>query len=261
MRIDKQRIAIELINISKKISASASIEAVSFRAPEGECLAVLGPSGCGKTSLLRIIAGLESLDWGEVWLSGKLFSSPEITIPPYRRSVGMVFQDLALWPHKTVGENIQFGMDRTIRGRKQKKIKTEELLKLVRLDCLKGAYPHQLSGGEKQRLAIARALGQNAKILLLDEPLSNLDISLKKSLLKELRTILNSVQLTCIYVTHDEREARFLSQRIVRLRKGRITSIDHVQSDTSIGNTGDNFGFQVKYENPPAGKIIQFKRG
>jgi len=258
VQLDQPRIAIELKNISKRLGASNILESVSLTIAEGECLAVFGPSGCGKTTLLRILSGLETPDWGEVRLGGRLMSSPTRVVPPYQRSVGLVFQDLALWPHMTAWKNIQFGLDKAIRGRKQRQAKIASLLELVKLRHLGDAYPHQLSGGEQQRLAIARALGQNSKILLLDEPLASLDATLKQELLAELRSILRSLNITIVYVTHDEDEARVIAQRIMRMKDGRIESIDPIQSTAIGAPEKDHAEAQNKPPKDQHGKVIRF---
>jgi spermidine/putrescine ABC transporter ATP-binding subunit len=212
---------LELHNICKSFGNIKAVENLSFQVREGEFLSLLGPSGCGKTTTLRIIAGLEQQDKGEVLVNGREISN----IPPHKRDVGFVFQDYALFPHMTVEENIKFGlkMKRVPKGLLNGKI--QEILKVVGLKGYEKRFPKQLSGGEQQRVALCRALVLNPKILLLDEPLSNLDAKLRKRMRIELKNIQKKIGITAIYVTHDQEEALSMSDRIILMDKGQAVQI------------------------------------
>ncbi len=240
---------IKLKNVSIRIDKNRVLENISIQVKQGECFALLGPSGCGKTTLLRLIAGFERPQWGEIYINDRCVSSPVKEEPPYNRSLSMVFQDLALWPHMTAKENINFALGSGIK-RKIKKQKIQEALKLVRLEEYINAYPHQLSGGEKQRLALARALVQEPKILLLDEPMSGLDSILRKELLEEIKEIISRMSITAIYVTHEVQEAIFMADRIGLMKKGGIDQIF----------TADAFAAIIKQEEEKPGKVIRLDR-
>lgn len=217
--------AIELKNVSKKLSNHLAVEGVSFSVPKGQCLAILGPTGCGKTTILRLIAGFEAPDWGKIRIDGKTVSLPAKQTPPYDRGVGLVFQDLALWPHMSVWQNVAFVLDSNRSGRKERKARIRQSLDQVGLLNRSKAYPHQLSGGEKQRLALARALAPAPKVLLMDEPMSSIDARLKKELLPEVKFLLKTISTTVIYVTHQWREAVYMADRIALMKKGRVAEI------------------------------------
>jgi iron(III) transport system ATP-binding protein len=178
---------------------------LSFQVEKGSIACLLGPSGCGKTTALRAIAGFEPVHHGSILLDGLTLSSPSHTLPPEQRHVGMVFQDYALFPHLNVSDNIAFGLQKFTRGERDRT--TSALLELVRLEDNAQSYPHQLSGGQQQRVALARALAPKPKLLLLDEPFSNLDTELRRSLSLEVRAILKEHGTTAILVTHDQTEA------------------------------------------------------
>jgi ABC-type Fe3+/spermidine/putrescine transport system ATPase subunit len=213
---------IELKNISKKLNGKEILNQISLQVGQGRCLALLGPSGCGKTTLLRIIAGFEIPDEGEVLLGGAVASSRPRLIPPYKRNLGMVFQDLALWPHMTVQKHLDFVLGKTKTSKAERQAKIFQTLKMVQLEDRSLAYPHQLSGGEKQRLALARALITEPAILLFDEPLSSLDSALKEEMMHEVRQILRSLNITTVYVTHEKQEAFFMADQIAIMEKGQI---------------------------------------
>lgn len=210
--------SLKVKNISKRLGNHLAVDGVSFKIAKGERLALLGPSGCGKTTTLRLVAGFETLDRGEIWINGHMVSSPEKSVLPHKRSLSMVFQDLALWPHMTVWENMNFAM-----GTKKSFKKIEDMLKLVSLEHHRNSYPAGLSGGEKQRLALARALVKESGILLLDEPFSSLDPVLKRKLLEQTRNIISGI--TTIYVTHDWPEAVFIADWIATMKAGQIDQI------------------------------------
>jgi len=217
---------LKVVEVSKRFADEKIIDGVSLEISEGEVVALLGPSGCGMTTLLRLIAGLETPDEGEISIAGKRVSSAaRIIVSPPDRNVGFVFQDLALWPHLTVAGNLDF----VLRSRGWKKharlLRIEEVLRLVRIERLAQRYPSQLSGGEQQRTAIARALVARSQLLLLDEPLSNLDADLKVTLLQELSALQQELKVTTLYVTHDRAEAASLAHRIALMKRGRIDNI------------------------------------
>ncbi len=194
---------------------------VSFSVQPGEFVSLVGESGSGKTTLLRLIAGLETADSGTITLDGQVISSPGRHLPPERRSVGLVFQHLALFPHLTVAQNIEFGI-RKLAGSERKSI-IQNLLELVNLPNYAARYPHELSGGERQRIALARALAPKPKLLLLDEPFSSLDTHLRESLRDETHHALKQHGTTAILVTHHTHDALALSDRIAVLHQGVLT--------------------------------------
>jgi iron(III) transport system ATP-binding protein len=216
---------IELRNIAKYFDDFKALDGVSFEVMPGECFALLGPSGCGKTTTLRLIAGLEEPDRGEIFINRKKVCGPKNIVSPHQRQVGMVFQDLALWPHMTVKENIAFGL----KGKKLKRLDIEEtvkdILKTVSLNGQGVLYPHTLSGGERQRVALARAIVTRPEILLFDEPLSSLDPLLKYEIQDLLIKIKQQYNTTLIYVTHDQKEAEVIADRIAVMKDGRIEQI------------------------------------
>lgn len=198
------------------------LQGVSFTLAPGEILGLLGPSGCGKTTLLRIIAGFETPSQGRVELDGRQLSGPEGLVPPERRQTGMVFQDYALFPHLTVADNVAFGLQTQLKslGKSGVKDRVKEVLTLVGLADLGNRYPHQLSGGQQQRIALARALAPRPSLMLLDEPLSNLDVQVRQRLRHEIRHILKAAQMAAIFVTHDQEEALAIADQIGVMRGG-----------------------------------------
>ncbi len=208
---------IRLDGVGKRFGDVVAVHETSLCVERGEVLALLGPSGCGKTTLLRLVAGFERPDAGTVEVGGRVVAGPGTWVPPERRRVGMVFQDYALFPHLTVAENVGFGLARRERG-----VRVPELLRLVGLDAHARRYPHELSGGEQQRVALARALAPRPELVLLDEPWSNLDGSLRESLRAEVADILRPLGVTIVLVTHDREEAFSLASRIALMRDGTI---------------------------------------
>ena len=199
----------------------AAVREVSLSIRSGEILTLLGPSGCGKTTCLLIIAGLLRQDAGDVLISGELVNP----VPAYQRNIGMVFQSYALFPHMTVGENVAFGLKmRRIPGRDSARM-VKDAISLVRLEGLEGRYPRQLSGGQQQRVALARALAFRPALLLLDEPLSNLDAKLRQEMRAELSAICRQVGITTVLVTHDQQEALEVSDRIAVMRDGIVIQL------------------------------------
>jgi iron(III) transport system ATP-binding protein len=201
-----------------------AVDALTLEAHEGELLAVVGPSGCGKTTLLRLLAGLEVPDAGAITLGGEpLFSKARrILIPPHRRRVGMVFQNYALWPHMNVFENVAYPLrvQRLSKGEIQKEV--TGVLSQVRLEGLEKRRPDQLSGGQQQRVALARALVMRPRVLLLDEPLSNLDAHLREDMRFEIKRIQRETGVTIVHVTHDQAEAMAIADRIAVMKRGRL---------------------------------------
>ncbi|ASI98292.1 ABC transporter ATP-binding protein [Thermococcus celer] len=192
-----------------------------LRVKDGEFLTLLGPSGCGKTTTLRIIAGFEKPDGGEVLFDGR----PVNDLAPYERGIGIVFQDYALFPHMTVFRNVAFGLEMKGLPKEEIKRKVGRALKLVGLEGLENRYPEQLSGGQQQRVALARALVVEPDLLLLDEPLSNLDAKIRERLRGEIRRIQRELGITTIYVTHDQEEAMAISDRIAVMNVGRVEQV------------------------------------
>ncbi|MBI4318028.1 MAG: ABC transporter ATP-binding protein [Chloroflexi bacterium] len=203
-----------------------AVESVSFEVPEGRFYTLLGPSGCGKTTTLRCIAGLERPDAGEISIGNDVVSSSEVGVfvPPYKRNIGMVFQSYAIWPHLTVFDNVAFPLrvGKTKYSSGEVRAKVRKALEVVRLASLEDRPAPQLSGGQQQRLALARALVREPKLLLLDEPLSNLDAKLRESMRVELRELQRQLGITTIYVTHDQTEALAMSNVIAVMQDGRI---------------------------------------
>lgn len=214
--------ALSLNSLSKNFGDTAVLKEVSLDVRPGEFISLLGPSGCGKTTTLNLIAGFSKPDGGDVVIGGRRVND----VPSYRRKLGMVFQGHALFPHMNCFDNVAFGLkmrkvaDREIRGR------VEEALDLVRLSGMESRFPRELSGGQQQRIGLARALAVKPEILLLDEPLSNLDAKLRKAMQAELRAIHTKVRTTMIYVTHDQEEALTLSDRIAVMNNGRLEQLD-----------------------------------
>jgi putative spermidine/putrescine transport system ATP-binding protein len=218
--------AITLTDVRKRFASHVALDGVSLEVPPGTAAVVLGPSGCGKTTLLRIIAGLEVPDSGQVVLDGATVSAAgRVDVPPHRRNIGFVFQDLALWPHLTVRQNLDFVLGSTPLSRLERNRRAQDALALVRIDGLAGRYPHQLSGGEQQRVALARAIVREPRVLLLDEPLSSLDPELRAELRAELARLQRALSLTTVYVTHDREDAAALADCVIEMRAGRILAV------------------------------------
>ena len=210
-------------------AAAPAVNAVSFTLKQGDLLGLLGASGCGKTTLLRMIAGFDRPQAGTIELAGQIVASEKEWLPPERRDVGMVFQDYALFPHLTVAENIGFGLQRSRRQKfspKQIQDLIAESIDLVGLMGLERRYPHELSGGQQQRVALARALAPQPAIVLLDEPLSNLDVQVRMRLRQEIRDILKTTRTTAILVTHDQEEALSICDLVAVMNAGNLEQID-----------------------------------
>lgn len=205
-------------NLSKNFGKVKAVQEVNFEATEGKVLSLLGPSGCGKTTTLRCIAGFENPDQGEIYLDNRNITP----FPPEKRGIGMVFQNYALWPHMTVYGNLAFGLQirKVPKPEIDKRIK--KVLSMVQLEGYENRYPRQMSGGQQQRIAMARALVFEPEIMLLDEPLSNLDAQLREEMRFEFTELQRKLGITAIYVTHDQAEALVISDKIVILNQGKI---------------------------------------
>ncbi|RUS43922.1 ABC transporter ATP-binding protein [Cohnella sp. AR92] len=209
---------LDLQGIRKNYGTTAVLDDVCLQAAEGELVTLLGPSGCGKSTLLRCIAGLADLNGGRILLQGRDLER----LAPRQREVGMVFQSYALFPNLTAGENIEYGLRMRGDSKRSRQRRTEELLALVDLEEKRDVYPHHLSGGQQQRIALARSLAVQPKLLLLDEPLSALDAQIRKNLRAEIRNIQKRLNMTTLFVTHDQEEALTMSDRVCIMNKGRI---------------------------------------
>ncbi len=210
--------AIVVDRVCKRFGSAVAVADCSLRVDRGEFVSLLGPSGCGKTTLLRIVGGFESQDSGSVSIHGRVVDR----LPPNKRPVNMVFQRYALFPHKSVFENIAFPLELRDVGKKERAERVREMLELVRLPGVEERMPPQLSGGQAQRIALARALVARPEVLLLDEPLTALDLKLRKAMQLELRRIQEELRTTFLYVTHDQEEALTMSDRILLMNEGRI---------------------------------------
>jgi iron(III) transport system ATP-binding protein len=215
-------VRVQLTRITKRFGAVRAIDGISLTVAEGEFFTLLGPSGCGKTTLLRSIAGFHTPDAGEIRFGDRVVNS----VPAHRRETGMVFQNYALFPHLSVYDNVAYGLRaRRIDGA-EVACRVAEILKSVQLEGLERRSPSQLSGGQQQRVALARALVIAPQILLMDEPLSNLDAKLRVSMREEIRRLQKRLGITTIYVTHDQEEAMAVSDRIAILNRGRVEQVD-----------------------------------
>jgi iron(III) transport system ATP-binding protein len=222
--------AVSVRGISKRFGSHQALDDISLEILAGACVAVLGASGCGKTTLLRIMAGLETPDAGDIWLgSTQVTAAGRNLVAPHERGIGFVFQDLALWPHLRVRQNLEFVLEAQGVPRAGRRPKAEEALRMVRIEASIDRYPFELSGGEQQRVALARSLVGEPRILLLDEPLSSLDFELRSMLRRELARLQRTLQLTTVYVTHDRADAVALADCIVEMRAGRLVSISETR--------------------------------
>ena len=200
------------------------VDGLSLTLERGDIGCLLGPSGCGKTSVLSAIAGFEPVRAGTIAIDSGVISSPAMTVAPEKRRIGMMFQDYALFPHLTAGQNVGFGLRRL--SRRERAMRVSEMLELVGLAHVAASFPHELSGGEQQRVALARALGPSPRLLLLDEPFSNLDVDTRERLALELRDILKATGHAAIFVTHNQAEAFAIADRIGVMANGRILQWD-----------------------------------
>ncbi|HEY4201319.1 MAG TPA: ABC transporter ATP-binding protein [Devosiaceae bacterium] len=213
---------LDVRNFEKAFGSYKAVRNVSFSLNEGEILAIVGPSGCGKTTTLRCIAGLERPTGGEIALGDQVVASATTFVPPEKRDIGMVFQSYALWPHKTVAQNIAYGLTLRRQSKEEVAEAVRRGLDLVGLSGLEQRYPSELSGGQQQRVALARSVVTRPRILLLDEPLSNLDAKLRERMRDDIKSLIKSLQISAVHITHDQSEAMGIADRIIVMRDGRI---------------------------------------
>ena len=270
---------VNIQNVTKAFGDNVVLREFNATFRDGEFITLLGPSGCGKTTMLRIIAGFEKPTRGEVYIDGTLVSGGKTFVPPEKRGIGMVFQSYAVWPHMNVFDNVAYPL--TIRHVSKAEIKTsvERVLGIVHLTQYAERFPNQLSGGQQQRVALARALVAEPKLLLLDEPLSNLDAKLRESMRFEIKEIQRKLGITVVYVTHDQTEAMAMSDRIFLINRGDIQQCGTPQEiynspvnqfvadflgnvDFFKGEAGDGRiifpamdGQSIPYDGPRTGKI------
>lgn len=221
--------AVEARGLTKMFGSLRAVDDVSFEIEEGKFFSLLGPSGCGKSTTLRMLAGFEQPTEGAVYIDGRDVSD----VPPYNRDVGMVFQSYALFPHKTVGENVGFGLKMEGVPTEERTERVADILELVGLPGIEDRSPNELSGGQQQRVALARALVIEPEVLLLDEPLSNLDLKLRKEMQFELKRIQEELGITTVYVTHDQEEALSMSDELLVLNDGHA---EQIGSPTEVYN-------------------------
>lgn len=211
--------ACRLLRVSKHFNGAPVLAGVSFTIPDAGAVALVGPSGCGKTTVLRIVAGLETPDEGEVWLGDEQVAADgNLLVPPHRRGIGFVPQDLALWPHMSVAGHLEFVLGSQRVPRRARRDTIDEVLRLARIDRLARRYPHELSGGEQQRLALARAIVVTPRLLVLDEPFSSLDPDLRMDLQQELVQLRRRLKVPLLVVTHDRQEASVLVDTIIDMQ-------------------------------------------
>ncbi|MBB3770502.1 iron(III) transport system ATP-binding protein [Angulomicrobium tetraedrale] len=211
--------------LTKSFDGATAVDAVSFSIPDGAFLALLGPSGCGKTTLLRMIAGLEVPDAGTLAFDGTIVAGPGVLLPPEARRLGMVFQSYALWPNMSVRGNIEFGLKVQKLSAEARRRRIAEVLEVVGLTGLEARRPHELSGGQRQRVALARSLAMRPGLILLDEPLANLDAHLRETMLAEFRRIHSASGATFVFVTHDQEEAMAVATHVAVMSRGRLEQV------------------------------------
>ena len=227
-------------SLSKSYGGITAVEDVSLEVAKGEVLVILGPSGCGKTTTLRMLAGFETPDTGTIELNGRTVAGPQTFTPPEKRKIGMVFQEYALFPHLTLEKNIAYGLPSVRRGRIPKNpnrlldqlrlsVRVSEVLGLVGITHLSKRMPHELSGGEQQRAALARALAPRPIVLLMDEPFSNLDAKLRQQVRDDVKRILTHTKVTTLLVTHNQEEALAMADRVAVMNRGRLEQVDTPQ--------------------------------
>ena len=249
-------VTVKIDGVVKRFGEIVALKGVSLEIKHGELFTLLGPSGCGKTTLLRIIAGLEYPDEGRVYFDG----SDVTDLKTYERGAVLVFQNYALWPHMTVYENIAYGLKIRKVPRDEIKERVKRALELVKLEGYEDRYPTQLSGGQQQRVALARALAVQPKLLLLDEPLSNLDAKLRIEMRSEIKRIQRELDITVIYVTHDQEEAMALSDRVAVMNFGVIEQVGTPREIYQRPKTKFVADFMGKNNILPA-KILEIKNG
>lgn len=221
---DRNRPVLEVRGLAQAYGSHKVVRDLSFALAHGRIGCILGPSGCGKTTLLRCIAGFESVASGDIRIGGEIVSQPGLLVAPEKRHIGMVFQDFALFPHLSIADNIAFGLGALAADARRRRV--DELVGLVGLGESLEAYPHEISGGQQQRVALARALAPKPELLLLDEPFSNLDVDLRERLSLEVREIIKASGATAVMVTHDQHEAFAMADEIGVMHEGRIEQWD-----------------------------------
>jgi iron(III) transport system ATP-binding protein len=215
-----------LTGVSRRFDAVTAVDRFSLTLAPGEFVSLLGPSGCGKTTTLRMIAGFLTPSAGTIEMDGRLISSPASTLPPEKRGMSMIFQSYAIWPNMTVEENVAFGLEVRRLPKSEIAARVQRILDVVQMRHLGGRYPQELSGGQQQRVALARAIVVQPTVLLLDEPLSNLDANLREEMRYEIRRLHDEFHITTVYVTHDQAEAMVTSDRIAVMNQGRVEQVD-----------------------------------
>ncbi|MFC1858797.1 ABC transporter ATP-binding protein [Thermodesulfobacteriota bacterium] len=237
-----ENLLLKVDQIAHRFGDRVALAGLSFDLPEGHILSILGPSGCGKTTLLRIIAGLQKPDRGEIWISGRQVTGPKTWVPPQERSVGMIFQNLALWPHLTARKNIGLGLKGLEITKAERNSRIEKIIGELQIPQHVNHYPHTLSVGEQQRVALARALVLRPRLLLLDEPFSHLDWDLRHDLI----VLIKGLAATTLFVTHDQHDALAMGGLLAIMREGRL----------------EQMGEQEEILNNPASDFVQrFVRG
>ncbi len=215
-----------LTDVSRRFGTVTAVDRFSLTLHPGEFVSLLGPSGCGKTTTLRMIAGFLEPSDGTIDMDGRRISAPGSTLPPEKRNMSMIFQSYAIWPNMTVAENVAFGLEVRRRPRAEIQTRVAKILDVVQMGHLAARYPQELSGGQQQRVALARAIVVQPAVLLLDEPLSNLDANLREEMRYEIRRLHDEFHITTVYVTHDQAEAMVTSDRIAVMHQGRIEQVD-----------------------------------
>jgi iron(III) transport system ATP-binding protein len=215
-----------LKDVSRRFGPVTAVDACSLSLETGEFVSLLGPSGCGKTTTLRMIAGFLAPSAGTIEMDGEVISTPASSLPPEKRDMSMIFQSYAIWPNMTVAQNVAFGLEVRRLPREVIREKVDQILDVVQMKHLRDRYPQELSGGQQQRVALARAIVVQPGVLLLDEPLSNLDANLREEMRYEIRRLHDAFRITTVYVTHDQAEAMVTSDRIAVMNQGRVEQVD-----------------------------------